>query len=158
MLCRRMAKISDSKRQDAYGKSGGKCWFCGERPAAHVEHLTPKERGGTHELENLVGACQRCNYAKAGHRVPGNPNWDLEEFRLEVSRRLKVSPEDVVFYGERLHAQRQAAWEAAGRPSDRWPYKLGRLDDHLGIKAEPFSFPDEPSLESRLMDDDDIQF
>lgn len=157
MLCRTMGKNSKAnRREDAFRKSGGMCWYCGERPAEHIEHRTPDARGGASDLANLVGACRRCNYAKAGHGISGNPNMNLQEFREEVARRLKVEPVDVKFYGERLHEQRREAWMAAGQPQYQVPYMLGLKDAVLGIKAEPFSFPDEPSLDIRFMDDDDF--
>ncbi|GGR68154.1 hypothetical protein GCM10008959_32800 [Deinococcus seoulensis] len=144
----------ENRRTDAYRKSGGVCWFCGDHPAEHIEHLTPQARGGTNASENLVGACRRCNLLKEGQGIPGNPNWDLREFRQEVAYRLKQTPEQVVFYGERLHAKRSEAWIAAGKPTDKHLYKLGLLDERLGIKAEPFSFPDEPSFEAYGLDDE----
>ena len=45
-------------RRDAYT-----CAYCGD-VADQVDHVYPKSKGGADELDNLVAACKRCNYAK----------------------------------------------------------------------------------------------
>jgi len=49
------------------------CYFdhCKADIKGHVtlEHLLPFSRGGTNEPANIVGACEPCNYAKAGKTV-----------------------------------------------------------------------------------------
>lgn len=43
------------------------CQYCGETPGRQfltVDHVIPRSRGGTHEWENLVTACTRCNQKK----------------------------------------------------------------------------------------------
>ena len=39
------------------------CVYCG-REATQVDHIIPRVDGGTHELDNLVAACARCNGLK----------------------------------------------------------------------------------------------
>src|SRR5699024_3405133 len=39
------------------------CGYCG-RTAENVDHVIPRSRGGAHEWENVVAACQRCNGRK----------------------------------------------------------------------------------------------
>lgn len=39
------------------------CAYCGE-PAATLDHLTPRNRGGVHRVPNIVAACTPCNSAK----------------------------------------------------------------------------------------------
>jgi hypothetical protein len=45
-------------RRDNY-----ECMYCSE-PATQVDHIIPRVDGGTHDLENLVAACARCNGLK----------------------------------------------------------------------------------------------
>lgn len=122
-----MGRVSKSKREDAFRRSGGWCWFCGLVPAHHTEHLTPEAKGGTDDWSNLVGACRECNWAKEGQGIPGNPNWDLEEFREEVAGRRKVSPSAVQFYGERLMDARRTVTSA--HPNRKRVILLGYHDD-----------------------------
>ena len=39
------------------------CIYCGE-PSEHLDHVIPLSRGGTHEIDNLVPACAKCNVSK----------------------------------------------------------------------------------------------
>ena len=70
---------------------GGRCYFCGKilpYEWATIDHLIPKSRGGSNELENLVAACHQCNHAKA--------NRTLKEYRVFVK------PTGNNFYGDTL--------------------------------------------------------
>lgn len=40
------------------------CHFCNNRPAETVDHIVPKNRGGSNRPVNLVGACSDCNENK----------------------------------------------------------------------------------------------
>lgn len=69
--------VSFKKRQHLHNKQGGKCYYCNvdmvfcgpttakkrgcQRLMTTVDHLTPQSQGGTHDLNNLVAACYRCN-------------------------------------------------------------------------------------------------
>lgn len=44
------------------------CAYCGAR-ANSVDHILPRVQGGTHDLENLVACCSRCNSRKS-RRTP----------------------------------------------------------------------------------------
>ena len=39
------------------------CAYCGDQ-ATQVDHVWPRSKGGEDTLDNLVAACERCNYAK----------------------------------------------------------------------------------------------
>lgn len=46
------------------------CQYCGDVPGRHqltVDHVVPRSRGGTHDWDNLVTACKRCNQHKGSH-------------------------------------------------------------------------------------------
>lgn len=51
------------------------CAYCGARPGpdSHVEldidHIEPRSKGGTDELDNLQVLCHRCNRAKGNHML-----------------------------------------------------------------------------------------
>lgn len=44
--------------------SNPQCAYCHTRKATTVDHVIEVDRGGTHSLDNLVPACQRCNSRK----------------------------------------------------------------------------------------------
>lgn len=60
-------------------KYGGHCAYCGVLLGARfqIDHIRPKLRGGTDEVNNLNPACARCNNWKLWHTV--------EEFRAEIA-------------------------------------------------------------------------
>ena len=65
------------------------CAYC-DRNGEEVEHLTPRSRGGTNRISNLVWSCRKCNTAK-GTLTP-------EEFLVKKPAVLK-----------NIQAQQQAA-------------------------------------------------
>lgn len=56
-----------TKRVEILNKNEGRCYYC-ETPltllSMTIDHLTPKSRGGTSEMDNLMPACQPCNHRK----------------------------------------------------------------------------------------------
>lgn len=66
-------------RKAVFARDGGRCVYCGA-PAASLDHVVPRSRGGPHEWENVVASCRRCNHVKAdrpiselGWRLPCPP-------------------------------------------------------------------------------------
>ncbi|SIO25821.1 HNH endonuclease [Agromyces cerinus] len=51
------------------------CAYCG-RPAATIDHVLPRSRGGRDTWENLVACCLRCNNTKSD-RTPAEMGWEL---------------------------------------------------------------------------------
>lgn len=68
-----------SKKQKILSKTNGKCAYCGaclEITGTHIDHMTPKSRGGCNSIENLVPSCPSCNTSK-GTKT-------FEEFRVYI--------------------------------------------------------------------------
>lgn len=53
----------DVRRTLVFTRDRGRCVYC-TRKAEHVDHIHPRSRGGTDEMENLVAACASCNMSK----------------------------------------------------------------------------------------------
>ena len=47
-------------RKATLARDSGTCVTCGD-PATEVDHLIPRYRGGTHELDNLQALCSTCH-------------------------------------------------------------------------------------------------
>lgn len=58
--------VSSSELADWSSKQDKICYWCGDNCADnyHIDHYEPLSKGGTHEIENLVIACQTCNLRK----------------------------------------------------------------------------------------------
>jgi len=68
------------KREKIYKKYRGRCAYCGIKIGFkkdfQIDHLKPKSRGGTNDIDNLMPSCKRCNQLKY--------NSDIEEFRKKI--------------------------------------------------------------------------
>lgn len=57
--------IRPEKRLAIYARDGWCCVYCGaaadEGAALSLDHLQPRELGGSHDAANLLTACVRCN-------------------------------------------------------------------------------------------------
>ncbi|MBQ9726839.1 MAG: DUF262 domain-containing protein [Kiritimatiellae bacterium] len=61
--------FTDSQKEAAYEKQGGKCAVCGKPfPLAEMQgdHIVPWSKGGKTVPENLQMLCARCNHEKGG--------------------------------------------------------------------------------------------
>jgi 5-methylcytosine-specific restriction endonuclease McrA len=62
------------------------CQYCGRRTGSlTVDHIIPKERGGTDTWENLVTACPACN-RKKGNRTPEEARMPLLKKPIRPNR------------------------------------------------------------------------
>jgi 5-methylcytosine-specific restriction endonuclease McrA len=89
-------------RRALFARDGGRCAYCGA-PAATIDHVVPRSRGGNHEWTNVVSACHRCNHLKADRPI------------TELGWRLRVAP----------RAPSGVAWRiiGTGRSDPNWaPY------------------------------------
>lgn len=62
-------------RRGVFARDGGRCVYCGA-PATSLDHVIPRSRGGSHEWENVVSACRRCNHVK-GDRSISDLGWRM---------------------------------------------------------------------------------
>jgi len=55
------------------------CWYCGrlvfDKGSLHIDHIIPKSKGGTDELDNFVISCNFCNMAKHNLSVEDFLEW-----------------------------------------------------------------------------------
>lgn len=85
--------IRREKRLAIYLRDGFTCCYCGKdlhdaSPRnVHLDHLRPRERGGTNDPSNLITACGRCNSAR--HDEPWR-RWLQEWFGVAVSGHVIV--------------------------------------------------------------------
>lgn len=101
---------------DAYGD---KCIYCGILLTLRtftIEHVIPRSKGGTNDLENLRPACDRCN---SGHMNP-----------LEANQRVKEVHSDPIRYSLRKQQRKlrhqQLCWQSCCIPH-AWQSLRSRL-------------------------------
>lgn len=84
--------IRPEKRLAIYARDGLACVYCGAEDRLSLDHIQPRELGGTHHETNLVTACISCNSAR---RDMGLRPWfailrDKGIDTSKLSRKIKV--------------------------------------------------------------------
>jgi len=50
-----------------------KCQYCGrsqqEGAVLEIDHIIPKSKGGTDDIDNLITSCRECNRGKGNHSL-----------------------------------------------------------------------------------------
>ena len=95
-------KMSEKKRTAIYEKSNGRCFYCGVKLSyeigldntMHIDHITPRVKGGKNNIENLNPSCKLCNASKGTKSI--------DEFRFHVARKKRFENEPVVFSREQI--------------------------------------------------------
>jgi len=59
-------------RIKVFDRDGFQCQYCGRNPREddvklQVEHINPRSNGGDCKMENLLTACEDCNYGKGDY-------------------------------------------------------------------------------------------
>jgi hypothetical protein len=56
--------IRPEKRLAIYARDGFACCYCGSEDQLSLDHLQPRELGGSHDETNLICACVSCNSSR----------------------------------------------------------------------------------------------
>lgn len=56
--------IPAATRAKVYAEHGTACAYCGDPDGTTIDHVIPRSKGGTDDLENLRPACRTCNTSK----------------------------------------------------------------------------------------------
>lgn len=72
-------------------RDGYMCAYCGRR-ADTVDHVTPKSKGGSHDPDNLVACCKRCNMLKGNRTMAQAKMTFWEGYDASHLNNTKVTP------------------------------------------------------------------
>ena len=96
--------INANKRHYVFMKTFYHCAYCGkilsDKNDLTIDHKNPKAKGGTNEMDNLVGCCKSCNQIKSDRTV--------DEFRKKLIDAANISN---AFSGERYNTNIQFFFE-----------------------------------------------
>jgi 5-methylcytosine-specific restriction endonuclease McrA len=93
-----------ASRKSIFARDAHTCQYCGRRHVAlTLDHVTPRNRGGRTDWDNLVCCCTRCNNIK-GDRTPEEAELTL----LRPPRRPKYIP--YIAYTKFLEAMENPHW------------------------------------------------
>ena len=76
----RMWKTPPVNRREVLRRDHHTCQYCGSVKNLTLDHVIPRSRGGQHTWDNVVTACERCNFRKGDK----NPR--------EVGMKLRAKP------------------------------------------------------------------
>ena len=65
----------------------GECAYCGSQENLTLDHITPRTKGGSDRLTNILCACKKCNYSK-GHQKWYD--WYLNQSFFDVKRMTDI--------------------------------------------------------------------
>lgn len=104
---------SKEQRRNVYGKTNGRCAYCGCAIGFNemqLDHVVSLHNHGADEIENLVACCHDCNYYKGGCNPNGFRKKLKKAFRQEKRCDFVQRLEDKygdwggVFYFEKTNA------------------------------------------------------
>lgn len=84
--------ITKKMREQLYNEMNGRCAYCGQKidlSEMQVDHIIPRYRGGSNNLENLICSCRSCNHYKRAANLP--------EFRRKIFTMIDRLKKDYVF-------------------------------------------------------------
>jgi len=77
--------MNQSLRFQVFKRDNFRCQYCGKESGEvilEVDHVTPKSRGGSDNIGNLITACRECNRGKSNVEIiPSNTDIYAIEFR-----------------------------------------------------------------------------
>ena len=111
----RRKSISQKTRFDVFKRDGFACHYCGATPPKailHVDHIHPVAEGGDNSADNLITACDQCNWGKGAKLLTVVP-----ESLSKKAARIKEAELQLAGFNEIMRAKRNRleddAWDVA---------------------------------------------
>lgn len=108
--------VPDSLRYRVLRDSGGRCALCGatkNETILDVDHIKPRSKGGTNDIENLQVLCAKCNRSKG--------NKDDTDFRHDPIDKV----DDCIFCYHNLYDRIQDEYDSMVLINDGFPVSPG---------------------------------
>lgn len=76
-------------RSQAIKKYGDKCELCGYNISIDTHHITPKNQGGLHKINNLLIVCPNCHALITRQIITLKNRKDIPKIRRKINKLLK---------------------------------------------------------------------
>lgn len=83
-------------RMQAIKKYGDKCELCGYRLSVDTHHILPKNKGGLHEINNLMVLCPNCHALITRRYLSLKSRKDIPRLRRKL---IKLQPSPYPYFG-----------------------------------------------------------
>lgn len=122
--------ISKKIRFEVFKRDGFICQYCGKTPPEailEIDHINPKSKKGTNDINNLITSCFDCNRGKGGialKTIPNTVSTNLEiikekeiqiktynKFLERIERRLHVDIEEI----DKIYTSYFPTWKLSER-------------------------------------------
>lgn len=86
--------VSKKRRFEVFKRDGFQCAYCGKSPpeiTLECDHINPKSKGGTDDINNLITACFDCNRGKRDIPLDKIPSSMTENLEVLKEKELQIS-------------------------------------------------------------------
>jgi len=81
--------ITKKIRFEVFKRDAFICQYCGKTPpdvTLEVDHINPKSKGGSDDINNLITACFDCNRGKSNHKLTLVPNSVIQNSDILIEK------------------------------------------------------------------------
>lgn len=93
-------KIPPVSRREVFRRDHYTCQYCRSPKRLTLDHVLPRAKGGTHTWDNVVTACESCNWAK-GDRL-------LAETGMVLSTKPRAPMHPAIAFAEQFWKEQQS--------------------------------------------------
>lgn len=97
----RIWKVPPVNRREVLRRDHHTCQYCGSVKNLTLDHVIPRSRGGQHTWDNVVTACERCNFRK-GDKNP-------QEIGMKLRAKPKAPVHPAIIFAEQFWMSVQEA-------------------------------------------------
>jgi 5-methylcytosine-specific restriction endonuclease McrA len=86
-------QVSKKTRFEVFKRDDFTCQYCGKTPPEvilEVDHINPKSKGGTGDINNLITACFDCNRGKGKILLEKVPNTIKDNYEILKEKELQL--------------------------------------------------------------------
>lgn len=108
--------MSKKLRFDVFKRDSFTCQYCGSHPpkvVLHVDHINPVSNGGENDIDNLITACDCCNFGKGARLLSDIPQ-SLKDKAAELAEREEQIAGYNAILLNKMNRIENESWDIAG--------------------------------------------
>jgi CRISPR/Cas system Type II protein with McrA/HNH and RuvC-like nuclease domain len=102
--------VGKKLRFEVFKRDGFQCMYCGNKTPnvlLEIDHIEPKSKGGTDDINNLITACFDCNRGKSNIELKNLPNKLIDNIKIikEKEAQYKQYRKIIELQNKRINAE-----------------------------------------------------